>query len=141
LEEYSVTEGPEQISLAVMTAEIVSAYVAHNQIATPDLVTLVGAVAAELRNVGKRAEQPAETKSEPAVPVRRSIGSDHLVCLVCGKRHKLLKRHLALEHGLTPTEYRDSFGLKPDYPMTAPSYAEQRRGLALKIGLGSRKKK
>jgi predicted transcriptional regulator len=141
LEEHAVTEGPEQVTLAAMTAEIVSAYVAHNQIATPDLVTLVGAVAAELRNVGKRAAQPAETKSEPAVSVRRSIGSAHLVCLVCGKKHKLLKRHLALEHGLTPSEYRDSFGLKPDYPMTAPSYAEQRRGLALKVGLGSRKKK
>jgi predicted transcriptional regulator len=141
LEEHSVTEGPEQISLAAMTAEIVSAYVAHNQIATPDLVTLVGAVAAELRNVGRRAEQPVETKPEPAVPVRRSIGSDHLVCLVCGKKHKLLKRHLALEHGLTPNEYRDIFALKPEYPMTAPSYAEQRRGLALKIGFGSRKKK
>jgi predicted transcriptional regulator len=87
-----------------------------------------------------RSEQAVERHAEPAVPVRRSIGSDHLVCLVCGKKHKLLKRHLALEHGLTPNEYRDTFGLKPDYPMTAPSYAEQRRGLALKIGLGSRKK-
>jgi predicted transcriptional regulator len=131
-----VTEGPEQVTLAAMTAEIVSAYVAHNQIATPDLVTLVGAVAAELRDVGKRAEQPAETKSEPAVPVRRSIASDHLVCLVCGKKHKVLKRHLALEHGLTPKQYRDTFELKPDYPMTAPSYTQQRREFALKTGLG-----
>jgi predicted transcriptional regulator len=141
LEQHSVTEQSEQISLAAMTAEIVSAYVAHNHVATPDLVTLVGAVAAELRHVGTRAEPPAETRAEPAVPVRRSIGSDHLVCLVCGKKHKLLKRHLLLEHGLTPNEYRDTFGLKPDYPMTAPGYAEQRRGLALKIGFGSRKKK
>jgi predicted transcriptional regulator len=141
LEQHSVTEQSEQISLAAMTAEIVSAYVAHNQIATPDLVILVGAVAAELRNVGKRAAQPAETKSEPAVSVRRSIGSHHLVCLVCGKKHKLLRRHLALEHGLMPDQYRDTFKLKPDYPMTAPSYTEQRRHLALKIGLGSRKEK
>ena len=123
-----------------MTAEIVSAYIAHNQMATPDLVTLIGAVAAELRNVGKRAEPPPGTKSEP-VPVRRSIGSDHLVCLVCGKKQKLLKRHLALSHDLTPKQYRDTFALKSDYPMTAPSYTEQRREQALKIGLGSRKKK
>jgi predicted transcriptional regulator len=132
-----VTEESEQINLAVVTAEIVSAYVAHNQIATPDLVTLVGAVAGELRKVGTRAEQPAE--SEPAVPVRRSIRSDHLVCLVCGKKQKLLKRHLAEEHGLTPSEYRDTFELKADYPMVAPSYTKQRRELALKSGLGQPK--
>jgi predicted transcriptional regulator len=68
--------------------------------------------------------------------VRRSIRSDHLVCLVCGKKKKLLKRHLADEHGLTPREYRDTFDLKPDYPMVAPSYTKQRRNLALKSGLG-----
>jgi predicted transcriptional regulator len=102
---------------------------------------LVGAVAAELRAVCTRAEQPVETHAEPAVPVRRSIASDHLVCLVCGKKQKLLKRHLALGHGLTPKRYRDIFELEADYTMTAPSYAEQRRDLALKIGLGSRKEK
>jgi predicted transcriptional regulator len=133
-----VTEESEQINLAVVTAEIVSAYVAHNQIATPDLVTLVGAVAGELRKVGTRAEQPAE--SEPAVPVRRSIRSDHLVCLVCGKKQKVLKRHLAVEHDLTPEQYREGFGLKPDYPMVAPSFTQQRRELALNIGLGQKKK-
>ena len=136
-----MTEGPEQVTLAAMTAEIVSAYVAHNQIATPDLVTLVGAVAAELRKVGMKPEQAVEAHAEPAVSVRRSLASDHLVCLVCGKKQKLLKRHLALSHGLTPKQYRDTFELKPDYPMTAPSYTEQRRHLALKIGLGSRKEK
>jgi predicted transcriptional regulator len=68
--------------------------------------------------------------------VRRPIGPNHLVCLVCGKKQKLLKRHLAVEHGLTPRGYRDAFELKPDYPMVAPSYTKQRRELALKSGLG-----
>jgi hypothetical protein len=88
-----------------------------------------------------RTERQEEAKPEPAVPVRRSIGSDHLVCLVCGKRQILLKRHLAVEHGLTPKQYRDTFKLKPDYPMTAPSYTQQRRELALKTGFGRPKKK
>ena len=70
---------------------------------------------------------------EPAVPVRRSVQPDHLVCLVCGKKQKLLKRHLAAEHELTPDEYRQRFGLQPDYPMMAPNYANQRRELALSI--------
>ena len=68
--------------------------------------------------------------------VRRSIGRDHLVCLACGKKQRMLKRHLATEHDLTPDAYREMFSLKPDYPMAAPSYAEARRELALKIGLG-----
>jgi predicted transcriptional regulator len=131
-----MTEELERTTLVAATAEIVSAYVAHNQVATPDLATLVRSVAGELSKVGMSAEQQEEAKPEPAVPVRRSIGPDHLVCLVCGKKHKVLKRHLALEHGLTPKQYRDTFELKPDYPMTAPSYTQQRREFALKTGLG-----
>jgi predicted transcriptional regulator len=137
-----VPENLEQTTLAELTAEIVSAYVSSNQITPSDLGTLVSAVAGELRNVGTRLEQPAESKSksEPAVPVRRSVASDHLVCLVCGKKQKLLKRHLAVEHSLTPDQYRKLFDLKPDYPMVAPSYAEKRRELAFQIGLGRPKK-
>jgi predicted transcriptional regulator len=137
---YSVPESLKQTTLAELTAEIVSAYVSSSQITPSDLGTLVSAVAGELRNVGTRLEQPAESKIEPAVPVRRSIGRDHLVCLVCGKKQKLLKRHVAVEHGLTPSQYRELFDLKPDYPMTAPSYTEKRRQLALQIGLGQPKK-
>jgi predicted transcriptional regulator len=85
-----------------------------------------------LRRIGTGVEQPAESKPKPAVAVRRSIGP--------GKKQKLLKRHLAVEHSLLPGQYRESFGLKPDYPMAAPNYAQQRRELALKIGLGRPKK-
>jgi predicted transcriptional regulator len=74
------------------------------------------------------------------VSVRSSIRPDHLVSLVCGKPQKMLKRHLAVQHELTPSEYRERFGLKPDYPMAAPNYAQQRRELAAKIGLGRPKK-
>jgi predicted transcriptional regulator len=134
-----VTEEPEQINLAAVTAEIVSAYVAHNHIATADLVMLVGAVAAELRKIAATAAQPTAAGPAPAVSVRHSIRPDHLICLVCGKKQKLLKRHLKDEHTLTPTEYRDAFRLKPDYPMVAPSYTKQRRELAAKSGLGKPK--
>jgi predicted transcriptional regulator len=136
-----VTDDAEPPSgVAQLTAEIVSAYVSHNQIALPDLAKLIGAVASELRKAGTEVEQSEEAKPEPAVPVRRSISRDHLTCLLCGKKQKLLKRHLAVEHSLTPAQYRETFGLKTDYPMVAPNYAQQRRELALKIGLGRPKK-
>ena len=137
---YSVPESLEQTTLAELTAEIVSAYVSHNQITPLDLGTLVGAVASQLRKVGTTVEQPPESKPAPAVPVRRSVGQDHLVCLVCGKKQKLLKRHLAVEHDLTPDQYRETFRLTRDYPMAAPSYAAKRRELAVQFGLGRPKK-
>jgi predicted transcriptional regulator len=126
-------------SLAELTAEIVSAYVAHNQIASSKVAKLITVVAGELNKIGTEVEPPTEEKAEPAVSVRRSI-PDHLVCLICGKKQKLLKRHLAVEHELTPNQYRETFGLKSDYPMVAPNYAQQRRELALSIGLGRPKK-
>lgn len=137
-----MSESMEQNILAELTAEIVSAYVSSNQIPPSDLGMLVSTVADELRKAGTGLEQPAESeaKPEPAVPVRQSLKSDHLVCLVCGKKQKLLKRHLLAGHSLTPDQYRKLFDLKPDYPMVAPKYARQRRELALQIGLGRPKK-
>ena len=132
----------EQTTLAKLTAEIVSAYVSSNQITPSDLGMLVSTVGSELGKVGTGLEQSAESgsKPEPAVPVRRSIASDHLVCLVCGKKQKLLKRHLSVEHSLEPDEYRKLFVLEADYPMVAPRYAQHRRELAVKMGLGRPKK-
>ena len=131
---------PAGASVAELTTEIVSAYVAHNALATSDLARLIGVVAAELRAVG-REQEPTAAKAEPAVPVRRSIHRDRLTCLVCGKRQKMLRRHLGVAHDLTPSAYRELFGLKPDYPMVAPSYSEERAELARKIGLGGLRKK
>ena len=124
-------------SLAQLTAEIVSAYVSNNHIAPSELAGLITTVAGQLSKVGAKPEQPAEEKPEPAVSVRRSIRPDHLVCLICGKPQKILKRHLAVQHDLTPGQYRERFGLKPDYPMAAPNYAQQRREVALTTGLGT----
>jgi predicted transcriptional regulator len=124
-------------SLAQLTAEIVAAYVSNNQIAMADLAALISAVAGQLGKIGAEPEQPAEEQRGRVVSVRRSVRPDHLVCLVCGQRQKMLKRHLAVRHDLTPAEYRERFGLKPDYPMTAPNYAKQRREVALATGLTS----
>lgn len=126
-------------SLAVLTTEIVSAYVSSNTLATSEIGQLIADVSRQLHRLDKPQEkEPA--KPEPAVPVRRSVGRDHLICLVCGKKQRMLKRHLTSEHQLMPDEYRRLFDLKPDYPMVAPSYAEMRREFALKIGLGRPKK-
>jgi predicted transcriptional regulator len=97
-----------------------------NQITPSDLGTFVSTVAIDLRKIGTGVEQPAESKPKPAVAARRSIG--------LGKKQKLLKRHLAVEHSLLPGQYRESFGLEPDYPIVAPNYAQQRRERALKVG-------
>ena len=106
----------EPRSVAELTTEIVVAYLTRNTIAMADLI---GAVARALDALGRKEPEPA--KPEPAVPVRRSIHDDHLVCLVCRKRQKILRRHLDVAHQLTPEAYREKFGLKPDYPMAAPA--------------------
>jgi predicted transcriptional regulator len=131
-----MADSVEPASLAEITVEIVSAYIAHNQVAASDLPSVIRTVVGGLRSLGREPAPVLPSKAEPAVPVRRSVRPDHLVCLICAKKQKLLKRHLAVEHELTPKQYRETFGLKPDYPMAAPSYAQQRRELAVAIGLG-----
>jgi predicted transcriptional regulator len=135
-----VNETSEPTGVAALTAKIVSAYVSNTQIALSELAGLITTVAGQLGKVGAEPQQPAEAKAEPAVPVRHSIRPDHLVCLVCGKPQKMLKRHLRVRHNFSPAEYRERFGLKPDYPMTAPTYAQQRREVALASGLGRPRK-
>jgi len=122
-------------SLADLTTEIVVAYVTRNTIAPADLCDLIGAVSRALGTLG-REEAPA--KPEPAVSVRRSVRDDHRVCLVCGKQQKILRRHLAVVHQLTPQDYCELFGLKPDYPMAAPAYSRRRSEMAKRAGLGQR---
>ncbi len=134
------TAGRPSGAAAGPTAEIVSAYVSHNQIATAELAGLISAVAGQIGRIGSEPEQSAEAKPELAVPVRRSIHPDCLVCLACGKKQKLLRRHLAVEHDLTPDTYRETFGLRSDYPMAAANYTQRRRELAVEIGLGRPKK-
>ncbi len=135
-----MTERSDQAVLAEMTAEIVSAFVSHNQVRPTEVGQLVGLVGGRLASLVAEEAKPAPTRPEPVVPIRRSIGKDQMICLICGKKQKLLKRHLSTAHDLLPDQYRERFGLKSDYPMVAPSYAKARSEMALRIGLGRPKK-
>jgi predicted transcriptional regulator len=128
--------GTNMVDLA---ADIVSAYVSHNSVQTSDLAALIGAVHSALSNVGKPASEAP--RSEPAVPVKKSITPDHLISLFDGKKYKSLKRHLRTSHNMTPQEYRAFWDLPRDYPMVAPNYARARSELAKTMGLGLQRRK
>jgi len=117
-----------------LTAQIVSAHVANNTVSPDALPSLIQQVYKTLAGVGKEAA-PAE-RPQPAVPVKKSVFRDHIVCLEDGRKLKMLKRHLKTVYNLTPDQYRERWGLGRDYPMVAPDYAKHRSSLAKKIGLG-----
>jgi predicted transcriptional regulator len=124
-----------------LTANIVSAYVSNNPTPASDIPALISQIhAALLRVATGRAELPPEP-AKPAVPVKKSMTPDYLVCLEDGKRFKSLKRHLRTQYNLTPEQYRDKWGLPPDYPMVAPNYAVARSQLARKMGLGQQRRR
>lgn len=123
-----------------LTSEIVAAHVSNNSVAPADLPGLIEQVYKTLAQVGKGAE-PAPDKPTPAVPVKKSVTPDYIICLEDGKRLKMLKRHLKTAYDMTPEEYRERWGLPADYPMVAPNYAKQRSKLAKQIGLGTRPRK
>jgi predicted transcriptional regulator len=129
-----------QETLITLTADIVAAHVSNNSVAVSDLPALIANVHGALAGLGGAAAAPAP-KQEPAVSVRSSIKPDYIVCLEDGKKLKMLKRHLMTHYGMTPDDYRAKWGLAKDYPMVAPNYAEQRRTLAVKIGLGRKPRK
>src|SRR4028119_788982 len=126
-------------TLITLTADIVSAHVSNNSVAVNDLPLLIQNIHGALSGLGEPAEEPAP-KQEPAVSVRSSIKPDYIVCLEDGKKLKMLKRHLMTHYNMTPDDYRQKWGLAADYPMVAPNYAEQRRTLAKKIGLGTKRR-
>ncbi len=127
-------------TLLTLTADIVAAHVSNNSVAVNDLPNLIQNVHSALTGISGRSAA-AEPKPEPKVPVRSSIKPDYIVCLEDGKRLKMLKRHLMTHYGMTPDQYRQKWGLSPEYPMVAPNYAEQRRTLAKSIGLGTKRRK
>ena len=131
----SETENDLRETLITLTSDIVAAHVSNNSVAVGDLATLITNVYTVLAGL-KPAEPQAEPLPEPAVSIRSSVKNDHIVCLEDGKKLKMLKRHLATRYNLTPDQYRARWNLPADYPMVAPAYAEKRRELAKKIGLG-----
>ena len=120
--------------LLSLAAQIVSAHVGHNAVPVEDLPALIKSVYATL--VQPEAQTPEPEKREPAVPIKKSVFADHIVCLEDGKKLKMLKRHLHTSYGLTPEQYRVKWGLPANYPMVAPNYAEKRSELAKAFGLG-----
>ena len=132
-------EGAED-TLLTLTADIVAAHVSNNSVAVNDLPTLIQNVHSALASISSSGSAP-EAKPEPKVSIRASVKPEYIVCLEDGKKQKMLKRHLMTNHGMTPDEYRQKWGLAADYPMVAPNYAEQRRALAKSIGLGTKRRK
>jgi predicted transcriptional regulator len=132
----SVADDNESQGLHSLTTEIVASFVGNNVVAIGDLPAVIAAVFGTLRSVTQgEAEKPAEAP-EPAVPIKKSIGTDYLICLEDGQKVKALKRHLVSRHHLTPDQYRQRWGLPKTYPMVSPAYAAQRSALAKQIGLG-----
>ncbi len=119
-----------------LTAQIVSAHVSNNPTGADTLPNLIQEVYRTLSGLGKEVIQPE--KQQPAVPIKKSVYPDHIICLEDGKKLKMLKRHLKTSYNMTPDQYREKWQLPPDYPMVAPNYAKHRSTLAKKIGLGTK---
>ena len=119
-----------------LSADIVCAYVSHNALSVTDLPKLIADVHAALRGLGSAPVAEAAEELKPAVPVKKSIAADYIICLEDGKKFKSLKRHLRTHYNLSPEEYREKWGLPADYPMVAPSYSATRSKLAKDNGLG-----
>ena len=137
-----MTEKSSPVDLLNLTAEIVASHVSHNAVAMDDLPQLIRHVYASLAGVSSDgAAAKSGERPEPAVPIKKSITPDYIVCLEDGKKLKMLKRHLMTAYQMTPDQYRMRWGLPPDYPMVAPNYASQRSALAKKIGLGTKRRR
>ncbi|HEY4635003.1 MAG TPA: MucR family transcriptional regulator [Rhodospirillales bacterium] len=134
-----MTDKPNVSELLGLTTEIVAAHAGNNTLAPGDLPQLIQEVYKTLVAVGSAPAAPERPR--PAVAVKKSVFPDYIVCLEDGKKLKMLKRHLKTAYNLTPEEYRERWGLPPDYPMVAPNYAKHRSNLAKKIGLGTKPRK
>ena len=140
-ENIAMTEN-EEADFIGLTADIVSAYVSNNSVPASDLPALINEVHSALsRVIGGVAPVVQVEAPKPAIPVKKSITADYLICLEDGKKFKSLKRHLRTQYNMSPEQYREKWGLPPDYPMVAPNYAEARSQLAKKMGLGQQRRK
>ncbi|HWM49181.1 MAG TPA: MucR family transcriptional regulator [Xanthobacteraceae bacterium] len=137
----SVEPGESPDDFIELTAEIVSAYVSNNTVPASELSDLINQVHAALAQVAGARGLPRPDAMKPAIPVKKSITSEHIVCLEDGKKFKSLKRHLRSQYNLSPEQYREKWGLPPDYPMVAPNYAAARSRLAKQMGLGQQRRR
>jgi len=125
-----------------LAAEIVSAYVSNNSVPASELATLLGDVHGAIVRVATGAVVPAPVEAaKPAVSPKKSITNDYIVCLEDGRKFKSLKRHLRTQYNMSPEQYREKWGLPPDYPMVAPAYAKARSALAKQMGLGQQRRR
>ncbi len=131
-----MAEQPATANVLGLTAQIVAAHVSNNSVSPDALPSLIQEVYKTLAGVGKEPIQLE--RPQPAVPVKKSVFADHIVCLEDGKKLKMLKRHLKTAYNMTPEQYRERWGLTPDYPMVSPNYAKHRSALAKKSGLGTK---
>ncbi|MBV1691404.1 MucR family transcriptional regulator [Novosphingobium sp. G106] len=126
----------DHTTLIELTADIVSAHLGHNRVDLADVPRVIDAVYVALADAAQSATTPIEARPEPAVPIRSSLKADAIVCLACGARMKMLKRHLRVDHDQSPADYRTRWDLPHDYPMVALAYSETRRAIARETGLG-----
>lgn len=128
-------------NLIDLTAEIVSAYVSNNTVASSDLAGLINEVYNALQRTSGSTVEPEPEPLRPAVPVKKSVTPDYIICLEDGKKFKSLKRHLRTQYNMSPEDYREKWGLPADYPMVAPNYAAARSQLAKQMGLGQQRRR
>jgi len=136
-----MSDNSSSADLLGLTAEIVSAHVSNNPVSVNDVPNLIIEIHRTLASLGSAPVRVEAEKKPPAVPIKKSITADYLVCLEDGKRLKMLKRHLHTSYGLSPDQYREKWGLPQDYPMVAPNYAKHRSSLAKQIGLGTQSRR
>ncbi|MEO0327266.1 MAG: MucR family transcriptional regulator [Pseudomonadota bacterium] len=128
--------GADKLHLLELTSELVSAYVSNNPVSTIELPNLISEVHATLDRISDSNGKKSAAAGKPAVPVKKSVHDEYIICLEDGKKFKSLKRHLKSHFDLSPEEYREKWGLPVDYPMVAPAYAKARSQLAREMGLG-----
>ncbi len=136
-----MSENTASANYIELTAEIVSAYVSNNPVPAGDMPSLINQVHGALQRISGGTNEAQPEPLKPAISVKKSITPDHIVCLEDGKKFKSLKRHLRTQYNMTPEQYREKWGLPPDYPMVAPNYAAARSELAKQIGLGQQRRR
>ena len=135
-----MTEASKSINYIELAADIVSAYVSNNTVPASDLPGLIHEVYQALQRVTNGSAPVVTEAPRPAVPAKKSLTNDFIICLEDGKKFKSLKRHLRTQYNMSPEDYRDKWGLPPDYPMVAPNYAKARSQLAKQMGLGQQRR-